>query len=201
MVIRAMVNAGQTCFMSVRFGNVLGSSGSVVEIFQEQLASGGPLTVTHPEMTRFFMTTEEAVQLILQACSMSKGGEIFVLNMGTPMKVVDLARNFIILNGLEPEKDIPIQFVGTRPGEKLHEELFSPKEIQKDTGHPEIFMAIPEEANVSLFKEQLAELKELSGLVDNLPLLNKIKEVIPTFRNIPSESQRKVEHDAKNISL
>lgn len=181
MIIRSMSNEGKTRFMSVRFGNVLGSSGSVVEIFQEQLASGGGLTVTHPEMTRYFMTKEEAIQLILQACALSTGGEIFVLNMGTPVKVVDLARNFIILNGLEPDKDVPIRFIGVRPGEKLHEQLFSSNEKLKDTGHPDIFMTVPEETDAALSKDQLATLKELSSSPDPLPLLREIKGIVSSF--------------------
>ncbi|MDD2773521.1 MAG: nucleoside-diphosphate sugar epimerase/dehydratase, partial [Elusimicrobiales bacterium] len=120
MVIRASAGNG-TKVMSVRFGNVLGSSGSVVKLFQEQIANGGPITVTDPHVTRYFMTTGEAIQLILQACSMGHGGEIFVLNMGEPGKVVDLAKNLIVLNGLEPGADIEIKYTGLRPGEKMYE--------------------------------------------------------------------------------
>ncbi|MFH1619845.1 MAG: nucleoside-diphosphate sugar epimerase/dehydratase, partial [bacterium] len=146
MVIAAMAADSKTKFMAVRFGNVLGSSGSAVNIFKEQIANGGPVTVTHPEATRYFMTTQEAIQLILQACAMGKGGEIFVLNMGEPVKVLDLVRNLILLAGLEPDKDIAINFTGLRPGEKLHEELFPLADVRKDTGHPDIFMAVPEGA-------------------------------------------------------
>ncbi|MDD2773313.1 MAG: polysaccharide biosynthesis protein, partial [Elusimicrobiales bacterium] len=138
-------------------------------------------TVTDPHVTRYFMTTGEAIQLILQACSMGHGGEIFVLNMGEPVKVVDLAKNLIVLNGLEPGADIEIKYTGLRPGEKMYEELFRDGDVRKDTGHSEIYVAVPEEADMSLLKEQLSELKRLSELPEKDPILRKIKELVPNY--------------------
>jgi len=181
MVVRAFAGVNGTKCMSVRFGNVLGSSGSVARIFQEQIQAGGPLTVTHPEATRYFMTVEEAIQLILQAAAMGRGGEIFVLNMGTPVKVAELAKNLIVLNGLEPGKDIEIRFTGLRPGEKMFEELFRDGDVRKDTGHDDIFMAMPEENDVELLKEQMSELRLLAELPDDGPLRDKLVELVPNY--------------------
>jgi len=189
MVLRSLSGKSSTKFMSVRFGNVLGSSGSVVKIFQEQILAGGPLTVTHKDVIRYFMTTEEAVSLVLNACALGEGGEIFVLNMGEPVKILDLARNMIVLNGLVPDKDIEIKFTGLKPGEKMYEELFRDGDIRKDTGHSDIFAAVSSEADSALSEEHLQGLKHLSTDGDITLMLGKIKELIPSYTGWPRKKK------------
>jgi FlaA1/EpsC-like NDP-sugar epimerase len=138
--VQALSQRSKTRFVTVRFGNVLGSAGSVVPIWEEQLARGGPITVTHPEMRRYFMTIPEACQLVLQAGSMGRGGEIFVLDMGEPVKIVDLARDLIALSGFREGEDVEIAFSGVRPGEKLFEEIATSAEHADKTRHPKIFV-------------------------------------------------------------
>ncbi len=182
LVIRALEQETETKFVAVRFGNVLGSNGSVVPIFKEQIAAGGPVTVTHPQMTRYFMTIPEAAQLVLQAFSMAKGGEVFVLDMGEPVKIVDLARNLILLSGLQPDRDIKIQFSGVRPGEKLFEEVNLHNECLVPTLHTKIRSYVrPFDVDPRQIKMRLQELKQIVEAQDVAGLVLFLKELIPDY--------------------
>jgi FlaA1/EpsC-like NDP-sugar epimerase len=150
-----------TAFISVRFGNVLGSSGSVIPLFRRQIARGGPVTVTHPDMTRYFMTIPEAVQLIIQAGAIGESGDVYVLDMGTPVRILDLAHNMIRLSGKEPDRDIAIEFIGVRPGEKLHEELWGDGEQATPTPHAKILRCATQPVDPLWLEEELAELERL----------------------------------------
>jgi FlaA1/EpsC-like NDP-sugar epimerase len=182
MVVQSL-NGNGTRFVVVRFGNVLGSNGSVVPLFQRQIASGGPVTVTHPEVTRFFMTIPEAVMLVLQAGSIGKGGELFLLDMGEPVKILDLAKNMIRLAGLVPDRDITIEFVGLRPGEKLYEELLIDGEGILDTAYEKIKVC----NNANGFDEKiLYEAIEQFNLLlkdsrDNEAVVEVLKKLVPAF--------------------
>jgi FlaA1/EpsC-like NDP-sugar epimerase len=174
--------------MTVRFGNVVGSVGSVVPLFKKQIEKGGPLTVTHPEMTRYFMTIPEACQLILQAGSMGEGGEIFVLEMGTPIKIDEMARDLIRLSGFEPEVDIKIEYVGLRPGEKLYEELITEGEGIIPTGHEKILALKGKECNMDLLNGGIDELVSLAYEQDTEKIRRKLQEIVPEYR--PVERQK-----------
>ena len=167
--------------MTVRFGNVLGSNGSVIPLFQEQIAKGGPLTVTQSEMKRYFMTIPEASQLVLQAATMGLGGEIFVLDMGEPVKIVDLGRDLIVLSGLRPDEDVEIKFSGMRPGEKLFEELSVAEEHADKTRHPKIFVGKQRPAAWDALVRQFQILHQLTDGSNEAELRSKLHEIVPEF--------------------
>ena len=182
MIIQAMSKTSSTRFVAVRFGNVLGSNGSVIPLFKEQITKGGPVTVTHPDITRYFMTIDEAVSLVITAQKMAKGGEIFVLDMGEQVKILDLAENLIRLAGFLPYKDIPIVFTGLRPGEKLYEELLLSEEGVTETENKKIFIGnLKGVDKEELFKE-IAELKAIAFSNDRQKTVDKIISMVPTFR-------------------
>ncbi len=167
-----------TRFVAVRFGNVLGSSGSVVPIFRKQIARGGPVTVTHPEMTRYFMTIPEAVSLVVQAGAIGDSGEVYVLDMGEPVKILDLARNMIRLSGKEPDQDVAIEFIGIRPGEKLHEELWNAGEDVGETGHPQIRRSAHPPLDGAWLEDELATLERLVEEGDTLELVSRLRSMV-----------------------
>jgi FlaA1/EpsC-like NDP-sugar epimerase len=175
-------DVSQTRFMIVRFGNVVGSIGSVVPLFKKQIRSGGPVTVTHPEVTRFFMTIPEACQLILQAGVMGEGGEIFILDMGTPIKIDDMARDLIRLSGFEPDVDIAIEYIGLRPGEKLYEELITEGEGILPTGHEKIMVLKGTECNLQILNGKIGELVELADSQDASKIRTKLNEIVTEYK-------------------
>ena len=181
MIIQTMNERSKTEFVAVRFGNVLGSNGSVIPLFKKQIEEGGPITVTHPEVTRFFMTIPEAVSLVIQAGAMAKGGEIFVLNMGESVKIIDLAKNLISLSGFEPDVDIKIEFSGLRPGEKLYEELLMDEEGLKQTNHNKIFIGKPIDINIEKLEKDLKLLKLAVDNEEAEAIEYIMKSLVPTF--------------------
>jgi len=191
MVIQHLSNVqNQTKFITVRFGNVIGSRGSVLPLFKRQIEFGGPVTVTHPKVVRYFMTIPEAVQLILQAVSIGKGGEVFVLDMGTPIKIVDLVKNLIVLSGFIPEKDIKIKFTGIRPGEKLYEEPLTKQENVTATKKDKIYVANLKKVNEE-FVKKLDDLQQIISNYDADELICKLTEIVPPY--MPNR-ERKLEY-------
>lgn len=177
-VVLGMNHTYDTKFITVRFGNVLGSRGSVIPLFRKQIEAGGAVTVTDPEMTRYFMTIPEASQLVLQAGAMGNGGEVFLLDMGEPVKIVDLAKNMIRLSGFEPNKDIRIEFTGLRPGEKLYEELLTSEEGTNTTTHKKIFEAALEDVNQEWLSR---EIERFDTCKTDIDVINVLQDIIPTY--------------------
>ncbi|NLP15971.1 MAG: polysaccharide biosynthesis protein [Clostridiales bacterium] len=180
MIIQTYNKRSKTEFVAVRFGNVLGSNGSVIPLFEKQIREGGPVTVTHPDIIRYFMTISEAVSLVLQAGAYAKGGEIFVLDMGEPVKILDLAENLIRLSGYKPGEDIMIEFTGLRPGEKLYEELLMEEEGLQATENNLIYIGKPIEMDEERFLRQLEELQDICVL-EPVEIRKKVKEIVPTY--------------------
>jgi len=181
MIVFCMARKSRTLFTAVRFGNVLGSRGSVVPLFRRQIAAGGPVTITSPDVTRYFMTIPEAVSLVIQAGSMNQQGRLFLLDMGKPVRIVDLARNLIRLSGFEPDKDIKIVYTGLRPGEKLKEELLTSGENVKSTGIGKIFMTEPDGVNEELLRAQIEEIEALASRNDSEAVRTKLQEIVPDY--------------------
>ncbi len=182
-ICQVLNKKGQTKFISVRFGNVLDSRGSVIPIFREQIKRGGPIEITHPKMKRYFMTTGEACLLVMEAGAMGRGGEIFVLDMGEPIKILDLAKEMIELYGLEPDKDIPIVFTGIRPGEKLFEEILTAEEGTIATQSKKILKAKLPEIDSEKLNSGLETLKKSADNLDKTKIIETFRKLIPTYRS------------------
>ena len=197
MIVQAANNerGNKTEFVAVRFGNVLGSNGSVIPLFKKQIKKGGPVTLTHKNITRYFMLIPEAAQLVLQAGACAKGGEVFVLDMGKPVKIYDLAENLIKLSGYKPNEEIKIQITGLRPGEKLYEELLMNKDLRK-TQHNKIFVDKPESISLSNLKNQIDDLIFATKLGNENMLKDKLKEIVPTYNSPEFYNNKRILQEA-----
>ena len=178
--IESLARTSRTIYVSVRFGNVLGARGSIVPLFQKQIQAGGPVTV-QPEATRYFMTIPEAARLVIQSGAMGKNGEIFILDMGKPMRVLDLATEMVRLAGMEPGVDIELQFIDLRPGDKLHEELLTQAEGIRATRHKKIFIAQPDRVDPCALNAAIDELEKLAEASDRIGIVRRLHEIIPEY--------------------
>jgi FlaA1/EpsC-like NDP-sugar epimerase len=176
----------KTNFITTRFGNVLGSNGSVVPLFKEQIAKGGPLTITHPDIIRYFMTIPEACQLVLEAAAMGNGGEIYIFDMGKAVKIIDLAKKIIKLSGFIPYKDIDIKVIGLRPGEKLYEELLNDESTTLPTYHDKIMIAKLDPGNYKRISEEISVLIDYAKLFDRNKIVSQMKVIVPEFKSMNS---------------
>ncbi|KPK99165.1 MAG: hypothetical protein AMJ95_00975 [Omnitrophica WOR_2 bacterium SM23_72] len=182
MILQAKAKGSQTKFMAVRFRNVIGSAGSAVPLFKRQIEEGGPLTITHEDAKRYFMSVSEAAQLVLQAGAMGRGGEIFILDMGEQIKIIDLAKNLIGLSGLTVDKDIHLKFIGLRPGEKLYEELLLDFERDKATQHNRIYVTKPNNNfDPATIRRSIKELESLIKVKSEKEIAKKLNEILHTF--------------------
>ncbi len=198
MYIQSRAHDSSTKFVAVRFGNVLGSRGSVIPLFKKQIESGGPVTVTHPEITRYFMTIPEAAKLVIQAAVMAKGGEIFILDMGKPVKIADLARDLIRLSGFEPETDIAIKYSGLRPGEKLYEELLTAGEGTMRTVHKKIFIARKQEINGGMLEKEISALERLARNNNPFQIKKKLIQITGNYKPEILERRKKHRNSSNN---
>ena len=201
MIVQAVNNerGNKTEFAAVRFGNVLGSNGSVIPLFKRQIKNGGPLTLTHKNITRYFMLIPEAAQLVLQAGAYAKGGEIFVLDMGSPVKIYDLAKNLIKLSGYVPDKDIEIKITGLRPGEKLYEELLMNNDKLRKSAHDKIFIDKPKTLPLGKLIKQIEDLVFVSKIGNKNMLKEKLKEIVPTYASPEQYNLKALEEAAITI--
>lgn len=184
MIVQSMAAQSKTKFVGVRFGNVLGSNGSVIPLFKKQIEEGGPVTVTHKDIIRYFMTIPEASQLVIQAGGMANGGELFILNMGDPVRIYDLAEDLIRLSGLKPHEDIEIEITGLRPGEKLYEELLMAEEGMKNTTHEKIFIGSPNDINFKMLKFSLEKMMELIPIASDEEVKERLTVLVPTYKRL-----------------
>lgn len=201
MIIQLANSYSDTEYVAVRFGNVLGSNGSVIPLFKKQIASGGPVTVTHPKVIRYFMTIPEACQLVLQAGAMAKGGEIFILDMGKPVRIMDLAEDLIRLSGFEPYVDIPIVVIGLRPGEKLYEELLVNKDEVETTSHNKIYIEKPPLYDDNYIWDNLSKLKKIINCGDDYKIKEVLAEIVSTYRPHKGMDEIKKEKMGEKESL